>query len=59
MHRPIISWDIAWPKTATERASDIWRNARTSYVAPPLDPGIAEAIDEYVRQRKQDIARAC
>ena len=38
-------------RTATERAHDIWKNVLAAFEPPPVDPAIAEAIDDYVARR--------
>ncbi|MCZ6862145.1 MAG: trimethylamine methyltransferase family protein [Alphaproteobacteria bacterium] len=43
-------------RSATERATAFWKNLLGSYQEPPIDPGVKEAIDAYVRQRNETIA---
>jgi trimethylamine--corrinoid protein Co-methyltransferase len=45
------SWAQDGAKTATERASGIWRSALERYVAPARDPAVVEALDTYVARR--------
>ncbi|MDP9065565.1 MAG: trimethylamine methyltransferase family protein [Pseudomonadota bacterium] len=45
------AWADDGSKTATERASTIWRKTLQHYVAPARDPAIVEALDAYVEQR--------
>jgi trimethylamine--corrinoid protein Co-methyltransferase len=52
------SWQEAGGKDATERATDLWQGLLAAYEAPPLDPGIVEALQAFVRRRKDEIARA-
>src|SRR6202166_4702209 len=47
-------WADDGAKTATERASGIWRSELQRYVAPARDPAIVEALDSYVAQRKAE-----
>ncbi len=63
--RPILSdwsnfenWRDAGAKTATERATDVWQKVLEAYVPPPLDPGVREAIDDYIARRKAEIGAA-
>ena len=49
------SWVEAGAKDATQRATDLWRQAIHSFEPPPIDPGRLEAIDEYVEKRKHEI----
>jgi trimethylamine---corrinoid protein Co-methyltransferase len=64
-YRPILSdwsnfenWTEAGARNATERATDIWKKTLADYVAPPLDPAIKEAIDEYVARRSRELGSA-
>jgi trimethylamine---corrinoid protein Co-methyltransferase len=47
-------WEEDGAKTATMRASSIWRSELERYVAPPRDPAIVEALDSYVARRKAE-----
>lgn len=60
--RPILSdwsnfenWQDAGAKTATQRATDVWKKTLDAYEPPPLDPGVREAIADYVTRRKAEI----
>jgi trimethylamine--corrinoid protein Co-methyltransferase len=48
------SWAEDGAKTATERASGIWRNTVANYVAPPRPADVVEALDAYVARRKSE-----
>jgi trimethylamine--corrinoid protein Co-methyltransferase len=57
-YRPILSdwsnyenWTDAGSRTATDRASEIWKRLRDGYEAPPLDTAVADAVDDYVARR--------
>jgi trimethylamine--corrinoid protein Co-methyltransferase len=61
-YEPLVSnwqnyenWQIAGGRDATERATEIWKRALTEYQEPALDPGISEALDEYVERRRGEI----
>jgi trimethylamine--corrinoid protein Co-methyltransferase len=41
---------------ATERAHRIWKRILAAYEQPPLDPGIDEALRDYVDRRKRALA---
>jgi len=63
--RPVLSdwsnfenWRDAGAKTATERATGLWKNALAAYEAPPLDPAVRAAVADYVASRKSDLAAA-
>jgi len=45
------SWADDGAKTATERASGIWRSTLAQYVAPKRDPAILEALEAYIARR--------
>jgi trimethylamine--corrinoid protein Co-methyltransferase len=60
--RPLLSdwqnfenWTDAGAKTATERASELWRRLRDQHVPPPLDPAVKEALDAYVARRSEEL----
>ena len=64
-YRPIVSdwrnfetWEADGARTATERANAIWKRLLAEAVPPPLDPGRAEALDEFVARRKREIVAA-
>ena len=41
--------------SAARRANAIWKRLVAEYEPPPIDPGIAEALREYVAKRKRAI----
>jgi trimethylamine--corrinoid protein Co-methyltransferase len=45
------SWADDGSKTATERASGIWKDTLERYVAPKRDPAVIEALDDYTARR--------
>ena len=49
------SWEEAGALTATQRANTVWKQLLAEYEPPPLDPGIREALEEYVTRRKAEI----
>jgi trimethylamine--corrinoid protein Co-methyltransferase len=62
-YRPILSdwrnyetWAEDGGRTATERASAIWRRLLAEAEPPPIEPDRAEAIAAYVERRKREIA---
>ncbi|HSR70984.1 MAG TPA: trimethylamine methyltransferase family protein [Kiloniellales bacterium] len=62
-YRPLISdwrnfesWREAGSPDATKRATALWQALLEAYEPPPLDPGTAEALEEFVRRRKAEIA---
>jgi len=61
-YRPMVSnwqnyenWRIGGAKDAAQRATGIWKQALQEYEEPPLDPGVREALDEYVDRRRIEI----
>lgn len=49
------SWHEAGGLDTARRANGIWKRLLTEYQQPPLDPGIAEALTDYVARRKREI----
>lgn len=61
-YRPLVSnwqnyenWQIAGGKDATQRATDLWKQALKEYEQPPLDPAVREELDAYVATRRAEI----
>jgi trimethylamine--corrinoid protein Co-methyltransferase len=52
------SWQEAGGLDTARRANAIWKRLLAGYQRPPMDPGIEEALEDYVARRKQEIARA-
>ena len=48
------AWSDDGSKTATERASKIWRSTLETFTPPPMDPAIAEALEAYRRRRIEE-----
>lgn len=64
-YRPLLSdwsnfenWTDAGARNATERAALIWKKLLAEYQAPPLDPAVKEAIEEYVARRSAELSHA-
>jgi trimethylamine--corrinoid protein Co-methyltransferase len=64
-YRPLVSdwrnfetWQEDGARTATQRANRVWKQLLAEYVAPPLDPAVADALDAFVARRKAQIMRA-
>jgi trimethylamine--corrinoid protein Co-methyltransferase len=45
-------WQEDGSLDAAQRANKVWKRMLAEYEAPPIDPGIDEALLEYVAQRK-------
>jgi trimethylamine--corrinoid protein Co-methyltransferase len=61
-YRPLVSnwqnyenWQIAGGKDATQRATELWKLALGEYQQPTLDPGVLEALDAYIAERRAAI----
>lgn len=46
------AWSDAGAKTATERASSLWRDTLVSFQPPAMDPGVHQALTEFVERRR-------
>jgi len=63
-YRPLLSdwsnfenWQDAGSRTATQRATALWKKLLAEYVPPPIDPAVREAIVAYVARRTEEIGR--
>ena len=61
-YEPLVSswqnyetWAEKGELSATERATQVWKDALGDYEEPEMDPGVREALDEYVSKRKEAI----
>jgi trimethylamine--corrinoid protein Co-methyltransferase len=45
-------WTEAGAQDAERRANAIWKRMLREYEAPPIDPGVDEALGEYIVRRK-------
>jgi trimethylamine--corrinoid protein Co-methyltransferase len=61
-YQPILSdwrnfetWAEDGARSATERATGIWKELLRDYQEPPIEPGVAEELEAYVRRRKEEI----
>jgi trimethylamine--corrinoid protein Co-methyltransferase len=57
-YRPLLSdwsnfesWTEAGSRDATRRATEVWKQRLAEYTPPPLDPGLHEAVIDYVARR--------
>jgi trimethylamine--corrinoid protein Co-methyltransferase len=51
-------WEAAGSEDAATRANKRWKAALVEYEAPPLDPGIDEALQDFMARRKASMADA-
>jgi trimethylamine--corrinoid protein Co-methyltransferase len=61
-YRPLLSdwsshesWALAGSRDATQRATETWKKVLASYVAPPLEPAVREAIVEFTTRRAAEL----
>ncbi|MCL4298604.1 MAG: trimethylamine methyltransferase family protein [Anaerolineae bacterium] len=50
------TWFEAGSFDAAKRAHLIWKELLNQYEAPPMDPGLAEALRDYVARRERELA---
>jgi trimethylamine--corrinoid protein Co-methyltransferase len=48
------AWAEAGAKTATERASDVWRATLAAFQPPPMDAAVREALAAFVERRSRE-----
>jgi len=60
-YEPLVSdwsnfgqWTEAGSRSATSRAHDIWTQTVADFEAPPIEPGIREALDAFVARRIEE-----
>ncbi len=51
-------WQAEGEKTAPQRANELARRWLESYEAPPIDPGIAEGLEDFVARKKESMPDA-
>jgi trimethylamine--corrinoid protein Co-methyltransferase len=51
-------WLAEGSLTAEERANKLWKKWLADYEAPPLDPGIDEALNDFVAKKKESMPDA-
>lgn len=56
--RNFETWQEDGARTAAERANGIWKQLLAEFEAPPMDPAVAEAIDDFVARRTREIEAA-
>ncbi|MEJ8573058.1 trimethylamine methyltransferase family protein [Microbaculum marinum] len=52
--RNFETWSEAGSPTAYQKANRLWKEALAQYEQPPLDPAIAEELDDFVERRKAE-----
>ena len=51
-------WQADGSKDATQRAHDLYKTMLADYEAPPIDPGIDEALKEFIAKKKDSMPDA-
>jgi len=54
----VESWEDGGSLDMRQRAHERWTNLLDQYEAPPLDPAIDEALQEFVARRKSELPDA-
>lgn len=52
------AWAAAGAADTAQRANAVWKQMLALYEPPPLDPAVAEALDDYVARREGELAGA-
>lgn len=50
------TWAAAGSEDTATRANRVWKEMLALYEQPPIDPGVAEALDDYVARREKELA---
>ncbi|MDE3175240.1 MAG: trimethylamine methyltransferase family protein [Pseudomonadota bacterium] len=53
-NEPFEKWEAAGSTDSATRANQRWKKRLAEYQAPPLDPGIDEALADFVDRRKRE-----
>ena len=48
------AWQADGAKTATQRASAVWRGTLAAFQPPPMEPAVLEALSEFVARRRRE-----
>ncbi|HET7413763.1 MAG TPA: trimethylamine methyltransferase family protein, partial [Pararhizobium sp.] len=57
-NEPFEKWEAAGSTDAATRANRLWKTMLSEYEAPPLDPGIDEALQDFMKRKKAAMADA-
>jgi trimethylamine--corrinoid protein Co-methyltransferase len=49
------TWQAQGGLDAAQRANTLWKEMLAAYQPPPLDPGVREAITDYVARRTREL----
>jgi trimethylamine--corrinoid protein Co-methyltransferase len=48
-------WEEEGSKDAAQRANGIWKRKLEEYQAPPMDPGVDEALQDFIARGKAEL----
>ena len=48
-------WQAEGALDAAKRANKMWKSTLAEYEAPPIDPGINEALIDFIKRRKSEM----
>jgi len=51
-------WDVEGGLDAAQRANKVWKKMLADYEAPPIDPGVDEALLDFIRRKKDSMPDA-
>jgi trimethylamine--corrinoid protein Co-methyltransferase len=51
------TWVAMGARDSVQRANTVWKDLLAGYEAPPLDPGIEQALREFVERRSKELVR--
>jgi trimethylamine---corrinoid protein Co-methyltransferase len=54
----VEQWEAEGKLDAAQRANTAWKKALAAYEAPPIDPGIDEALQEFMAKKKASLPDA-
>lgn len=54
----VEQWEAEGRKDAAQRANALWKKALADYEAPPIDPGVDEALRDYIERKKASMPDA-
>jgi trimethylamine--corrinoid protein Co-methyltransferase len=57
-NEPFEKWEAAGSRDAAWRANQRWKQILADYEAPPLDPGVDEALRSFMARRKESMPDA-
>jgi trimethylamine--corrinoid protein Co-methyltransferase len=54
----VEQWEAEGGLDTAQRANRVWKKALADYEAPPIDPGLDEALRDYIERRKASMPDA-